>query len=67
MCLDIVCDMVKNFLGNCWVKIYKESVERLLKSLQDIGTNMSIKVHFLHRHLDKFPDNCGNVSNEQGE
>ena len=42
-------------------------VEKLLKSLQDIGTNMSIKVHFLHSHLDKFPDNHGDVSEELGE
>ena len=40
---------------------------KLVKSLQDMGANMSFKVHFLHRHLDKFPDNCGYVSNEQGE
>ena len=28
---------------------------------------MSIKVHFLHSHLDKFLDNCGDVSDEQGD
>ena len=28
---------------------------------------MSIKVHFLHCHIDKFPDNCDDVSDEQGE
>ena len=28
---------------------------------------MSIKVHFVHNHLDQFPANCGNVSDEQGE
>ena len=28
---------------------------------------MSIKVHFLFSHLDKFPDNLETVSNEQGE
>ena len=28
---------------------------------------MSIKVHFLHSHLDKFPENLGDVSEEQGE
>ena len=38
-----------------------------MKSLQNIGTNMSIKVHFLHSHLDKFLDNCGDVSDEQEE
>ena len=28
---------------------------------------MSIKVHFLHNHLDRFPANCGDVSDEQVE
>ena len=28
---------------------------------------MSIKVHFLHSHLDRFPENLGDVSDEQGE
>ena len=28
---------------------------------------MWIKVHFLHSHLDKFPDNCVDVSDELGE
>ena len=27
---------------------------------------MSINVHFLHGHLDSFPENCGEVSDEQG-
>ena len=41
--------------------------ENLLKSLQNIRANISIKVHFVHSHLDKFSDDCGDVSNEQGE
>ena len=28
---------------------------------------MSIKVHFLHSHLNRFPENLGDVSDEQGE
>ena len=28
---------------------------------------MSIKLHNLHSHLDKFPDNLGDVSEEKGE
>ena len=28
---------------------------------------MSVKVHFLHNHLDRFPVNCGDVSDEQRE
>ena len=37
---------MKNFFGNHQTENYKELVEKLLKSLQDIGTNMSIKVPF---------------------
>ena len=60
-------DVVKNSSGNLRAENYKELVEKLCKSLQDIGTNMSIKVHFLQSHLDKFPNNCGDVSDEQRE
>jgi len=28
---------------------------------------MSLKIHFLHSHLDFFPENCGAVNDEQGE
>ena len=28
---------------------------------------MSIKLHYLDSHLDTFPDNLGDVSEEQGE
>ena len=28
---------------------------------------MSVKVHFLHSHLDYFPENVGAFSEEQGE
>ena len=60
-------DVVKNFLDNRQAKNYKNFMEKLLKSLQDKGTNMNIKVHFLLSHLDKFLDNSDNVSNEQRE
>ncbi|EZA54308.1 hypothetical protein X777_06138, partial [Ooceraea biroi] len=29
--------------------------------------NMSLKVHFLNSHIDVFPENLGDVSEEQGE
>ena len=28
---------------------------------------MSLKIHFLHSHLDFFAENCGAVSDEHGE
>ena len=37
-----IVEVVKNFSGNWQAKNYKELLEKLLKSLQDIGTNMSI-------------------------
>ncbi|UYV67906.1 hypothetical protein LAZ67_5002464 [Cordylochernes scorpioides] len=36
-------------------------------SLNALGCNMSLKIHFLHSHLDFFPDNLGAVSDEHGE
>ncbi|UYV67048.1 unc-93, partial [Cordylochernes scorpioides] len=32
-----------------------------------LGCNMSLKIHFLHSHLDFFPYNLGAVSDEHGE
>lgn len=60
-------DVAQNFLGNQRSENYEEIVKEMLESYHDIGANMSIKLHFLHSHLDKFPDNCGDVSDEQGE
>ncbi|XP_056636856.1 uncharacterized protein LOC130445312 [Diorhabda sublineata] len=34
---------------------------------KSLGCNMSIKVHYLHSHLDRFPDNLGEITEEQGE
>ena len=60
-------DVVKNSLGNHRDENFKELIEKLLKSLRDIGADMNIKVHFLHSYFDKFSDNCGDVRDEQGE
>ncbi|UYV76450.1 hypothetical protein LAZ67_14000428 [Cordylochernes scorpioides] len=46
---------------------YKELVQNMFKSYEALGANMSIKVHYLHSHLDIFPDNLGACSDEQGE
>ena len=60
-------DVVKNFLGNNRAVIYNELIEKMLKCYHEIGANMSINVHFLDSHLEKFPDNCGDFCDEQGE
>lgn len=44
--------VVKNFLGNNKSENYKAIVTDLLKKYQQMGVNMSLKIHFLHSHLD---------------
>ena len=39
-------------------------VSNLIKSYEKLGCHMSLKLHFLHSHLDFFRDNLGNVSEE---
>lgn len=60
----IVC---RDFLGNKKADNYTELVDTLLKCYQKLGCNMSLKMHFLHSHLDFFPANLGAVSDEHGE
>ena len=59
--------VVKNFLGNRRASNYREVISNLLHSLKEMGCRMSVKVHYLHSHLDFFPDNLGAVSDEHGE
>ena len=60
-------DVVRDFLGPRKAENYEELVRRLLESYQQLGCNMSIKIHFLFSHLEQFPDNLGDYSDEQGE
>jgi hypothetical protein len=55
------------FLGNYRSPLYKEIVQHLLTCYKAIGVKMSLKLHFLHYHLDRFPASLGAVSDEQGE
>ena len=59
--------VVKNFLGNTKADNYKEVVKDMLFNFKNLGMKMSIKVHYLFCHLDRFPENLGDLSKEQGE
>ena len=59
--------VAENFLGNRRAANFEEVIQIMLDAYERLGANMSIKVHFLHKHLDRFSANCGNVSDEQGE
>ena len=59
--------VVRNFLGKRKDENYVKLVDDMLSSFKSLGCNMSIKVHYLHSHLDRFPKNLGDMSEEQGE
>ena len=60
-------DVVKNSLENIKFPDFCKLAESLLQAFYDLHCNMSVKVHFLHSHLDYFPKNLGAFSEEQGE
>ncbi|XP_058883872.1 uncharacterized protein LOC131737639 [Acipenser ruthenus] len=59
--------VVRGFLGNHKAENYVELVETLVKNYGTMGCRMSLKVHILDAHLDKFKENMGAYSEEQGE
>jgi hypothetical protein len=59
-----VCD---GFLGNHRADNYVALIDEMLSAYNSLGCRMSLKIHFLHAHLEVFPDNLGAVSDEQGE
>lgn len=60
-------DVSQQFLGNNKSPEYKNIVAKMVKNFEKLGCLMNLKIHFLHAHLDKFPDNLGHFSEEQGE
>ena len=59
--------VVKNFLGNNKARNYAEHVHNMLTAFRNLGCNMRIKMHYLFSHMDRFPENLGPMSDEQGE
>ncbi|MGH0179042.1 UNVERIFIED_CONTAM: hypothetical protein FKN15_002173 [Acipenser sinensis] len=59
--------VVRGFLGNHKAENYVELVENLVKNYGTMGCRMSLKVHILDAHLDKFKENMRAYSEEQGE
>lgn len=59
--------VVEGFLGNHRASDYKERVDNMLRAYKVMGCRMSHKMHLLHSHIDAFPTNCGDYSDEQGE
>jgi hypothetical protein len=58
--------VVKSFLGNKKADNYT-IIEDILFYFNMLVCNMNVKVHYLHSHLDRFPENLGKLTKEQGE
>ena len=52
---DQFCLIVKIFLGNYKSPNYVQMVTDFLQAYQELGARMSLKIHFLHSHLDFSP------------
>ena len=59
--------VVINLLGSHRHEKYRDIVNSMLKAYEQLGARMSLKMHFLHFHLDFFPSDLGEVGDEQGE
>jgi len=59
--------MIQRFLGNVKDEYYKDVVQNGRNSNRNLGCNISIKVHFLFSHIENFPENLGDVIDEQSE
>jgi hypothetical protein len=58
---------LNGFLGKLKAANFRELVQDLMDSYEQLGCNIALKMHFLFSHLDFFPINCGDVSDEHGE
>ena len=61
------CEVVHGFLGRNKADNYEDLVEAFLQSYCKLGCRMSIKMHYLHSHLDLFRPNLTDVSEQHGE
>ena len=56
-------DVAHNFLRNTKASNYIELTEHMIDSYKNMGSYMSMKIHFLHSHLNFLPSNCGDKTN----
>lgn len=59
--------VIEGFLGKHRANDYVTLVENMLMAFKKIGVNMSLKIHFLHSHLDMLAVQLPSESDEHGE
>lgn len=60
-------NVCRNFLGNRRASNYQEMIKEMMEHYEKLNINITIKMHTLICHLDKFRASCGAFSDEQGE
>ncbi|XP_036341451.1 uncharacterized protein LOC118750829 [Rhagoletis pomonella] len=59
--------VIRYFLGSTRAHNYPALVTKMLHYFQKIGVNMSLKIHFLHHHLEYFSKQLASESDEHSE
>ena len=60
-------DVAQNFLERHRSCNYEKFVTNLVENFQEIGANMSIKIHFLFSNFDHFPEKISAMSDKKGK
>lgn len=63
---DLMKAVFQGFLGKTRVDGYRVLINDLMDAFDNIKVHMSLKIHFLHRHLDVFERQIPTESDEQG-
>lgn len=64
---DCIKAVIKNFLGKHRADNYRILVADMLDAFENLDVHMSLKIHFLHHHLDYFENQLASESDEHGE
>ena len=59
--------VVKNFLGNNKARNHAELINNMLTAFRNLDCNTSVMMQYLFSYMDRFPENLGSLSDEQGE
>ena len=59
--------VIQGFLGNHKDPNYKIILPNLIKSYKNMGSCVSLKLHFFHSNLNFFQEKIGNISEEHSE
>lgn len=64
---DAIKNVIHGLLGKTRSSNYKIYVNDMMKAFAKLNVHMSLKIHFLHHHLDYFGAQISTESDEQGE